>query len=229
MKNKNDTAIIIPLYNEEKTIKKVILELQEKYPFYEIIVIDDASNDNSYNEACIKGVWLLKHIVNLGQGGAIQTGIEFARQKNINYIITFDADGQHTADDIKDFIKNLKDKKADIILGSRFLGKAENISTFKKYFLKLSRVFTFLSTGIWLTDSHNGFRAINIGRFPKFEITENRMAHASEIIDLIKNLKMSYIEMPCTIKYTDYSKNKGQSMINSIGIIIEYIIGRLTK
>jgi len=224
----SDVAIIIPMYNEEHAIRNVVLELKEKYD-YEIIVIDDASSDNSYNEACIEGVYILQHIVNLGQGAAIQTGIEFARTLGIKYIVTFDSDGQHNADDIEPFIKVLREKKADIVLGSRFLGKAENISTFKKYFLKASRVFTFFSTGIWLTDSHNGFKAINIGDFPDFEIKENRMAHASEIIDLIKRLKMKYIEMPCTIRYTTYSVQKGQSMINAVGIVIEYIIGRLTR
>ncbi len=223
----SDTAIIIPMYNEELTIKEVVLELQAKYPDFEIIIVDDGSTDNSYNQAKIKGVWLIKHIVNLGQGAAIQTAIEFAMRKNIKYIITFDGDGQHNADDIKEFIQTLK-SGYDIVLGSRFLGKAENIGVLKKYFLKLSRVFTFFSTGIWLTDSHNGFRAINISN-PNFILRENRMAHASEIIDLIKELNMKYIEKPCTIRYTNYSLQKGQSISNAIGIIIEYIIGRLTK
>jgi len=224
----SDTAIIIPMYNEETTIRGVILEIKERYPEFEIIVIDDGSEDNSYKEAEVKGVWLLKHLINLGQGAAIQTGIEFARRKNIKYIVTFDADGQHSADDIKEFVTLLK-SGYDIVLGSRFLGEAKNISIVKKYFLKLSRVFTFFSTGIWLTDSHNGFRAINIGDFPDFNLTENRMAHASEIIDLMKKLKMRYIEKGCVIKYTDYSQRKGQSMLNAVGIIIEYIIGRLTR
>ena len=223
----SDTAIIIPMYNEELTIKEVVLELQAKYPDFEIIIVDDGSTDNSYNQAKIKGVWLIKHIVNLGQGAAIQTAIEFAMRKNIKYIITFDGDGQHNADDIKEFIQTLK-SGYDIVLGSRFLGKAANIGVLKKYFLKLSRVFTFFSTGIWLTDSHNGFRAINISN-PNFILRENRMAHASEIIDLIKELNMKYIEKPCTIRYTNYSLQKGQSISNAIGIIIEYIIGRLTK
>jgi len=223
-----ETAIIIPMYNEEKMISSVIDDLQSKYD-YPIIIIDDDSSDNSSQKACKNGVYLIKHIVNLGQGGAIQTGIEFARKLDIDIVVTFDADGQHDSNDIAPFVKAIEAGKADIVLGSRFLGKAENISTFKTYFLKLSRYFTYLSTGILLTDSHNGFRAINIKKFPSFEITENRMAHASEIVDLIKKLNMKYIEMPCTIRYSDYSKQKGQSIINAISIVVEYIIGRLTK
>jgi len=225
----SDTAIIIPMYNEEEVIIEVLRELKQKTT-YNIIVIDDGSTDNSYRKVCEEGgVYLIQHIVNLGQGGAIQTGIEFARSLGIKYVVTFDADGQHSADDIEKFVKLLKENKVDIVLGSRFLGKAENISLLKKYFLKLSRVFTFISTRIWLTDSHNGFRAINIYKFPDFELKENRMAHASEIIDLIKKLKMRYIEMPCLIRYNEYSIKKGQSMLNAIGIVIEYIIGRLLK
>jgi len=222
------TAIIIPMYNEEKMISNVIDKLKSKYN-YPIIVVDDNSSDNSYQKACKSGVYLIKHIVNLGQGGAIQTGIEFARKLDIDIVVTFDADGQHDENDIEFFVKAIEENRADIVLGSRFLGKAENISTFKKYFLKLSRYFTYLSTGILLTDSHNGFRAINIKKFPSFEITENRMAHASEIVDLIKRLNMRYVEMPCTIRYSDYSKQKGQSIINAISIVVEYFIGRLTK
>lgn len=224
-----DTAIIIPMYNESEKIKSVVMELQDKYPKYEIIIVDDNSTDNSYDIVeSIKGVYLLKHIVNLGQGASLQTAIQFARTKCIKYVVTFDSDGQHNADDIKIFIDILKKDEFDIILGSRFLGEAKNISTLKKYFLKLSRVFTFFSTGIWLSDSHNGFRAINIGDFKGFEIKENRMAHASEIIDLIKRLDMKYLEMPCSIKYTTYSLKKGQSLTNSVGIVVEYLIGKLT-
>jgi glycosyltransferase involved in cell wall biosynthesis len=222
------TAIIIPMYNEEKMISSVIDDLQSKYN-YPVIIVDDASIDNSYQKACKKGVYLIKHIVNLGQGAAIQTGIEYARKLDMDIVVTFDADGQHNSDDIASFVKAIEEGKADIVLGSRFLGRAKNISKFKEYFLKLSRYFTYISTGILLTDSHNGFRAINIKKYPEFEITENRMAHASEIVDLVKRLNMKYIEMPCTITYTDYSKQKGQSIINAIGIVVEYIIGRLTK
>jgi len=224
----NDTAIVIPAYNEGKVIKDVLTELKSKVP-YDIIVVDDASYDDTYEKACVKGIYLIKHIVNLGQGAAIQTGIEFAKKLGKKYVVTFDADGQHSPDDIENFLIILRENKADIVLGSRFLGKSENMPFIKKIVLQFSRIFTYLSTNIWLTDAHNGFRAINIEKFPNFEITQNRMAHASEIIDLIKKHKMRYVEMPCTIKYTDYSKQKGQSIFNAINILFEYISGRLMR
>jgi glycosyltransferase involved in cell wall biosynthesis len=225
----NDTAIVIPLYNEELVISGVLSELKEKYPSYAIVIVDDCSNDESYTRACLKDIYLLKHIINLGQGAALQTGIEFAKELGCKYIVTFDSDGQHDPLDIPSFIKPLKEGQADIVLGSRFLGSTENMPTRKKYLLKASRFFTWVTTGILLTDSHNGLRAINIEKFPNFKITQNRMAHASEIISIIKTLRMRYLEMPCNIRYTQYTLEKGQSMWNSINIVIDYLIGNLAK
>ncbi len=224
-----ETSIVIPLYNESEVISDVLQELKDKYPDFAIVVVDDSSTDNSYTKACIENIHLLRHTINLGQGAALQTGIEYAMKLGCRYVVTFDSDGQHNPDDIKPFIDELKKGEYDIILGSRFLGTTENMPIAKKYLLKLSRIFTFLSTGLLLTDSHNGFRAINIEKFPNFEITQNRMAHASEIISIIKNLKMNYKEMPCHIRYTSYTIKKGQSMFNSINIVIDYIVGNLMK
>lgn len=223
------TAIVIPLYNEERVIKDILTELKQMYPHFAIIVVNDASTDNSAKEACVKGVFTLKHTINLGQGAALQTGIEYAKDLGCTYVVTMDSDGQHNPHDIKPFIEELEKGEYDIILGSRFLGTTENMPKRKKYLLKASRFFTWITTGIWLTDSHNGFRAINIKNFPNFEITQNRMAHASEIISIVENLKMRYKEMPCHIRYTDYTLQKGQSMWNSINIILDYFIGSLRK
>ncbi|NPA03340.1 MAG: glycosyltransferase family 2 protein [Epsilonproteobacteria bacterium] len=226
---RSDIAIVIPLYNEEKVIRQTLLDLQKERPNDVIIVVDDGSTDNSFEQACVKGVRLLRHIVNLGQGAALQTGIECAKRLGCKYVVTFDADGQHCPKDIEKFVEVLKKDEADIVLCSRFLGKAENIPTFRKYFLKTASLVEKLLTGISLTDVHNGFRAINIQKFPNFTITQNRMSHASEIIDLIKRLKMRYVEMPCTIRYSEYSLSKGQSLMNSINILFEFILGKAIK
>ncbi len=224
-----ETAIVVPLYNEEKVVNHVLLELKNMYPKYAIIVVDDSSEDNSYEQACIGDIYILKHMVNLGQGAALQTGIEYAKELGCKYIVTFDSDGQHDPKDIKPFINELKKGDYDIILGSRFLGKTKNMPRSKRYLLKVSRFFTWATSGILLSDSHNGFKAINIEKFPNFEITQNRMAHASEIISIIKDLKMKHKEMPCNIRYTPYTLNKGQSMLNSINIILDFFIGNLMK
>jgi len=225
----SEIAIVIPLYNEESVIDHVLSELTGMFPQYSIIVVDDNSTDTSYQHVLNHSVYLLKHIINLGQGAALQTGIEYARELNCKIVITFDSDGQHDPKYIEPFIAPLQNNEADIILGSRFLGTTENMPLQKKYLLKASRVFTWMTTGILLTDSHNGFRAIHIGRFPNFEIIQNRMAHASEIINIIKELKMRYQEKACTIRYTEYTLKKGQSMWNSINIVLDYFLGNMMK
>lgn len=227
--NSFGTAIVIPLYNEQTVIADVLQELHEKYPEYPLIVVDDNSTDKSAKKACMSNVYLLHHTVNLGQGAALQTGLEYAKELECKYVVTFDADGQHDPDDIALFVQTLQNDEADIVLGSRFLGKTQNMPLRKKYLLQASRLFTWMTTGMWLTDSHNGLRAINIEKFPQFEITQNRMAHASEIISIIKTLKMRYIEKPCNIRYTQYSIEKGQSMFNSINIVIDYFVGNMMK
>ena len=226
---KPETAIVIPLYNEEKVIRQTLEDLKKVRPNDLIIVVDDGSKDGSYQRACMEGVHLLRHIVNLGQGAALQTGIDYAKKMGCKYVVTFDSDGQHCAEDIEGFIEILRKDEADIVLCSRFLGKAENIPTLKKYFLKIAALVERVMTGISLTDTHNGFRAINVAKFPDFVITQNRMSHASEIIDLIKRLKMRYVERPCTIRYSDYSLSKGQSMMNSLNIVVEYILAKVIK
>ncbi|SMC10032.1 Predicted glycosyltransferases [Nitratiruptor tergarcus DSM 16512] len=210
-------------------IRKTLQDLKNKRPNDTIIVVDDGSKDRSYYEACVPGVYLLRHIINLGQGAALQTGIDFAKKLGCKYVVTFDSDGQHCADDIEKFIEVLRKDEADIVLCSRFLGKAENIPPLRKNFLRIAALVERVLTGIKLTDVHNGFRAINVAKFPDFVITQNRMSHASEIIDLIKKLKMRYKEMPCTIRYSEYSLSKGQSLMNSVNIIIEFILGKAIK
>lgn len=148
----------------------------------------------------------------------------------MKYVVTFDSDGQHDPKDIEPFLNEIVLNQRDIVIGSRFLeGSRTNISLFKKYFLKLSTVFTFFTSGIKLSDSHNGFRIINIGDNPKFELTHNGMSHASEVVDLIGDLNLNYTELPCNIRYTEYSIAKGQSVWNSINIVLELFIQRLTK
>lgn len=230
MKN-NSIAIVIPVYNEGVVVKSVIESLKLKRPNDIIIAVNDGSKDNSLKELLsIENIYVLSHDINLGQGAALQTGIEMARELDTKYVVTFDSDGQHSADDIETFYHEIEENSLDIIVGSRFLKDSKsNVSSFKRLFLKLSTVFTLLVSRIKLSDSHNGFRIINIKDNPDFEIEHNGMSHASEIVDLIKKLDMKYSEKSCTILYTDYSMAKGQSLWNSINIVLEIFVQRLTK
>jgi polyprenyl-phospho-N-acetylgalactosaminyl synthase len=127
-------------------------------------------------------------------------------------------------------IKVLQSSNVDIVLGSRFLGeKVENIKTSKKLLLKAAVIFTNQTTGLKLTDSHNGLRVFNRKFAEKLRLTFSDMTHASEIIERIRQYGFKYKEVPVKIKYTEYSLSKGQSAINAINIAIDSSLHRVTK
>ena len=227
---KSNIAIVIPMYNESKVIGEVVTRLKKIRPNDNIILVNDGSKDNTFEIVSkIDDVYILSHVTNLGAGAAQQTGIEFAKRKGFEYVVTYDADGQHDANDIESFIEEMKKGNYDIILGSRFMGRTVNMPKMKRLVLKSSIWFGYIFGGLKLTDSHNGFKVINIKRFPSFEITQNGMSHGSEIIDIIKKNKLKYKEFPHTITYTEYSMEKGQSISNSINIVTDYLIKRRIK
>jgi len=227
---KNKVFVVIPAYNEEYIIEKVINELKS-HGYSNIILVDDGSKDKTYNKASKKGIIVLKHIVNRGQGAALKTSIDYALKQGAEIIVTFDADGQHSVEDIKKLIEPVSRNKVDVTLGSRFLNKEEgsNIPFFRKVFLKGGAFIIFLMYGIKLTDSHNGLRAMSRKAAEKIELKSNRMEHASEIIEQIKKKKLRYKEIPVTIKYTEYSKMHGQSTWNAFKIFFKMIFNKLTK
>lgn len=224
MKNPKIFAVVAA-YNEEKTISSVIKEL-EKYVDL-IVVIDDGSTDATSTEVNRPKVTLLRHQVNLGQGAALQTGFEYAKRNQADIVITYDADGQFKASDIPRLIKPLIDDKADIVLGSRFLGHALNIPFSRLLTLKMGIIFTFIFSGLKFTDVYNGLRALNKTALQKIIITQNRLAHASEILDKIKIHELRFTEIPVTVKYTDYSKQKGERNINALKVFVDLITRKL--
>ncbi len=226
--NKSNTYITIPLYNDEKMILKVIKSLQD-HGYKNIVVVDDGSKDNGY-EVVKKNtdVIIAKHIINRGQGAALQTGMEIAIERGARYIINFDSDGQHDVKDLDTMLDTLIKGKYDIVLGSRFL-QENDIPLKKKILLKGAIIFTYLLSRIWLTDVHNGLRAMTSETAKKLNIQHDRMEHASEILDKIKILDLKYTEVPVTIHYTEYSMAKGQSVFNSINIAWRLISAKLRE
>lgn len=223
-----DTYIIIPVYNESAAIKSVIETVLKK--FTNIVCVNDGSKDETAAQIAKTKAKLINHTINLGQGAALQTGIEYALlDKNIMYFVTFDADGQHSIDDVERMLDYIKNYKVDIVLGSRFLGEAKNISKVKKWLLKLAIKFSNWTTGLKLSDAHNGLRVFNRHFAENVNITMPDMAHASEITHRIAEMKFKYAELPVTITYTDYSKAKGQSILNAVNITFDLIMNRFTK
>lgn len=220
-------AVVIPAYNEGKVIGPVVAGVCAAYSF--VVVVDDCSKDDTGRCAAGAGAVVLRHVVNLGQGAALQTGISYALLRGADLVVTFDADGQHRVEDIAVLIETQARTGADVVAGSRFLGKALDMPTAKRLLLKAAVQFTRLTSGLDLTDAHNGLRLFTRAAAGKIRISQNRMAHASEIVDQVGALGLRMVEAPVTVIYTSYSLAKGQRLSNSISILFELLIGRLSK
>lgn len=220
--------IVIPAYNEAKVISSVLSDLKSA-GWTNIIVIDDCSRDNTFEIVRKHDVFLLRHAVNRGQGASLQTGIDFALHRGAQIIVTFDSDGQHCVEEIHRIIKPIIDGRADVALGSRFLGSASNIPFVKKVVLRIGILFTWVFSGVLLTDTHNGFRAFSRRAAKKIEIRQDRMEHASEIIDEIYKKRIKFVEVPVTIRYTEYSIKHGQNPFNSVAIALRLIIRKILQ
>ncbi len=220
---KDKIYIVIPAYNEEKSIGRV-LEKIKKQGYKNIIVIDDGSTDKTSFLAKKSGAEVIKHPINRGQGAALATGIEYClKYTNAEYIVTFDADGQHRIEDLEKFMNYLIENKADIAIGTRFKTKTK-INFLKKLVLKGGIIYTFLVSGLWLSDTHNGYRVLTRKAAKKIKIIMDDFTHASEILDEISRKKIKYVEVPTKIIYSKYAIKKGQKIRNAIKIALEMLI-----
>lgn len=225
----DDVCVIIPIYNEGKVITQTLKGVLKRFPF--VVCVNDGSRDNTAAAVSKTSAHLVSHFTNMGQGAAIQTGIEYGLQRSdIKYFITFDADGQHRVEDALAMLAYLREHpKTDIILGSRFLGKTQSIPLVRRMVLRLAIWFENATTGAQLTDAHNGLRVFNRKVATELNIVMPDMAHASEIIHRIVEKKFKYHEFPVTIVYSDYSKAKGQSMANAINISFDILLQEITR
>lgn len=208
------------MYNEATVVGSVIEGLLAD--FAHVVCVDDGSSDGSQQVARTAGAVVVQHPINLGQGAALQTGIEYALQDpQMQCVVTFDADGQHRVADARAMADRVLSGEADIVLGSRFLDDRTKLSPAKRLVLKTAAVQSRLATGLALTDAHNGLRAFDRSVAARIHLTQNRMAHASEFVHQIADLRPRLVEQPVEIVYTDYSKAKGQSLLNSVNILAE--------
>lgn len=221
------TVLVIPVYNEGQVIRKVLEKALKHFKY--VVCVNDGSKDNSVEEIRSTEAYLVNHPINMGQGAALQTGIEFARTLPVDFFVTFDADGQHRIQDVKAMLKQIRTGKYDIILGSRFLGSAVNMGNAKRLILKLAIRFSNATSGIKLTDTHNGLRVFNRHVANTMQITMPDMAHASEILEIMAKHKYRYTEIPVTIEYTEYSISKGQTLINAVNIGFDTLLRKITK
>jgi len=217
--------IVIPCYNEVRRLAAVIQEVKS---FGEVVVVDDGSRDNSYQVAQSQGVKVLRHLVNRGQGAALQTGNNYALSRRADLVVHFDADGQHQAEDIPKLASPITAGQADVVFGSRFLNVRDNnqLPFFKEWLiLKPAIFFQNLLYGVKLTDAHNGLRAMSRKALEQIVITQDGMAHPSEIIDQLIIHNLPYLEVPVTIRYDEF----GQGLLGGLKIIRDLIFGKINK
>ena len=219
--------VVIPAFNEEKSIGRVVAEVKKYVP--NIIVVNDGSRDKTAEVAREAGAEIVDHIINRGQGAALKTGFNYAFGRGAEIIVTFDADGQFLPSEIPELIRPIAEGEADAVLGSRFITNNSKIPLIRKLVLKSAILFTRITTGLGLSDAHNGFRAFSRKAVELIDLKQDRMAHASEILHEIKRLGLKYKEVPVTVRYTDYSMGKGQSSFNALDILLELLIGKINN
>lgn len=213
----------MPLYNEATVVGSVIESL--KPHFAHIVCVDDGSSDGSADVARAAGATIVEHPINLGQGAALQTGFTFAlMHPSCEFIVTFDADGQHRIEDAVAMLSLARTDDLAIVFGSRFLDDRTNPGILKRIVLKTAVWVTNLTTSLKLTDAHNGLRVVRRDAAEQIELKQDRMAHATEIVLELGHTKLPWREHPVELLYTDYSKGKGQSILNSVNILVDLIV-----
>lgn len=224
----DDVWIIVPAFNEAPVVRGVIESLREFFP--NVVGVDDGSTDGSADELRGGGARLVRHPINLGAGAAYQTGVEFAlRDAGADLFVTFDADGQHRVEDAVAMVEYMRTVDTEVLIGSRFLGSAEGMTKSRRALLRAATVFERVTSGVALTDAHQGLRVFRRSFAEVLQLRSNDMAWASEFLTRIHQHDSSYEEFPVTVRYTDYSRSKGQRSINSVNIGVDIVVNRLLR
>jgi len=219
--------VVIPAFNEASVIRQVLQSLQPLG--HRIVVVDDASDDQTVAIAREYTPDVLEHLINRGQGAALKTGIQYALQQGADIIVTYDADGQHRVEDIAALLAPIEKGECEVALGSRYLTELseQHVPLMRKILHRLAVGYTNLSTGLQLTDTHNGLRAMTAKAAREIHFQQDRMAHASEILEEIGRKQIPFQEVPVTIYYTEYSLAKGQHFGDFVKIMFKILVHKL--
>lgn len=219
-------AVVVPVHNEAKVLATVLGDLVAVFPH--VIVVDDGSNDGSAEVARAAGALVLRHAVNLGQGAALQTGFEYVLAETpLEYVVTFDGDGQHDPADAHAMLQFADERSLEAVLGSRITGSATGQPWTRRLLLRAGVIFTRWSTGLAVTDTHNGLRVLSRSALSKLRLRQSGMAYASELEAGIASHCLRWAEVAVTIAYTDYSRSKGQRNVNAINVVYDLVSARL--
>lgn len=219
--------IIIPAFNEAPVIRRTLKELErvtQKLTPCDILVVDDGSRDKTGIIAREAGVFILTHKLNRGLGGALGTGLEFAKRGHYDVAVTFDADGQHHPPDLLKAIKPIERGEADIVIGTRTKSREGHMPLDRRLLIWASNIVTWALFGIWTSDSQSGFRAFSRKAIVHLKLRTDRMEVASEIFAEAKKHKLRIREVPIKVIYTEYSRAKGQANLNAVNILYKLLL-----
>jgi glycosyltransferase involved in cell wall biosynthesis len=219
--------VVVAAFNEAPVITGVVTDVRRAG--YPVVVVDDGSDDRTGDLALLAGAVVMRHPVNLGQGAALQTGIDYVMGRGADALVTFDADGQHSPSAISALLEALAAADAEFALGSRFLAPHARLPISRHALLQAATWFTRTTTGLAVSDTHNGLRAMTARGAHAIHLRQNRMAHASEILHQIAASRMRYVEVPVEIEYSPYSLAKGQRMADALTVLIDLFAQRLYR
>lgn len=221
-----EICFIVPTYNEGKVLEDTLLPLLE---IGQVIVVDDGSTRNSaLSDEVASRIQHLQHLINRGQGAAIETGFEYIRQRmpHIKFIVTFDADGQHNSKDVAGMIE-LAQNGYDVVLGSRFLSTRSDIPMIKRVTLQTFAAIYSITNRKKVTDRHFGLRVLSRNFIENNHLLMSGFEHADEILNLALRGNWKYCEFPCSVTYNDYSQSKGQPLVNGLNILFNKVLSKL--
>jgi glycosyltransferase involved in cell wall biosynthesis len=221
-----DVVVVVPAYNEEQRVASVVSGLRQH--FATVVCVDDGSADATAELARAAGARVVRHPTNLGQGAALQTGFAYALSvSTMRHVVTFDSDGQHRVEDALALLQTARETAVDVVLGSRFLTPGTAVPAARRVVLRAGIAFTRATTGLRVTDTHNGLRVLSRSAVQAIELTLPDMAHASQLLEIIAMRGLTWTEAPVVIDYTDTGRRAGQSNVNALNIVFDLALERL--
>lgn len=223
----NDILIVVPAYNEEESIQLVIENLR-RYGYNNILVVDDGSNDRTFEIVNQLNVYTARHLLNRGAGTASATGFEIAKILNPDIVVTFDADGQHEAGDILRLIEPIQKNESEVVIGSRMLIRA-GMPRKRVLYNRIANLITHIVYGFSISDTQSGLKAFSRKAYNLINIETAGMEFCSEIVHKIKENNLRFKEIAIESTYTKYSLSKGQSFVVGAKTLFRLVLSRLLR
>lgn len=219
--------IVLGAYNEAACIGDIVRELREHYPH--VVVVDDGSHDETGELAMEAGACVLTHLINRGQGAALQTGLTYALAQGADYIVTLDVDAQYDVKDIEPLLLPIAQGKVHATLGSRYSGHTLRLSFVRRAERLADSLVSRLTARARPTDAHNGMRALSRHAAQLIELKKDRAQHASELVDQVVSAGLPYLEVPVQTRLSEYGLSKAQRSSAALRVAFQYIKTRLIR